>query len=52
MLDEAGAFMLLLACIVYDFNSTKGGYMLALVLSSSEQRFLHTIALMKRASRL
>jgi hypothetical protein len=48
MLDEAGMFMLLSCCIL-EFNGAKGGNMLAILLSSSEQLFLHTIALMKRA---
>ena len=46
MLDEAGMFMLLSYCIL-EVNGTKGGNMSAILLSSSEQLFLH--ALMKRA---
>jgi hypothetical protein len=48
MLDEAGMFMLLSCCIL-EFNSAKGGNMLAILLSSSEQLFLHMIASIKRA---
>lgn len=48
MLDEAAMFMLFSRCIL-EFNSAKGGNMLAILLSSSEQLFLHMLALMKRA---
>src|SRR5260370_30147896 len=40
---------MLLSCCILEFNGAKGGNMLAILLSSSEQLFLHTIALMKRA---